>query len=94
MPLPPPNSPSHTACHPATLPLPPSQRVAALLKSNVREVAGVKEETVADVADALEGSSELAISEDRKRVKRAVALKAADEVRSMLGSELDSWTLN
>ncbi|KAI7838439.1 hypothetical protein COHA_007702 [Chlorella ohadii] len=64
-------------------------RVAALLKSNVREVAGVKEETVADVADALEGSSELAISEDRKRVKRAVALKAADEV----SREVDSRSI-
>lgn len=62
-------------------PLPLLQRVAALLKSSVRDVAGVKDETVADVADALEGSSELALSEDRKRVRRSVALKAVDEVR-------------
>lgn len=72
----PPNS-ARASCPP----LPLLQRVAALLKSGVRDVAGVKDETVADVADALEGSSELALSEDRKRVRRSVALKAVDEVR-------------
>lgn len=64
--------------------LPAPQRVAALLKSGVRDAAAVKEETVADVADALEGSSALAISDDRKRVRRAEALKAVDEVRMCL----------
>ncbi|PRW45723.1 la 1 [Chlorella sorokiniana] len=65
------------------------QRVAALLKSGVRDAAAVKDETVADVADALEGSSALALSEDRKRVRRAEALKAVDEV----SREVDSRSL-
>ena len=56
-------------------------RVAALLKSPVRDPAGVKPETVADVADALEGSEALQLSEDRKRVRRTTALKPTEEVR-------------
>ncbi|KAL4442520.1 hypothetical protein ABPG77_005104 [Micractinium sp. CCAP 211/92] len=56
------------------------QRVRGLLKSTVNDVAKVPEQTVADVADALEGSSSLALSADRKRVRRAAALKEADEV--------------
>lgn len=58
------------------------QRVAALLKSSVRDAAAVKQETVADVADALEGSDALALDDARKRVRRTAALtKNPDEVR-------------
>lgn len=56
------------------------QRVRGLLKSTIVDPAKVSEETVADVADALEGSSSLALSDDRKRVRRAAALKQAEEV--------------
>ncbi|KAL4447785.1 hypothetical protein ABPG75_005004 [Micractinium tetrahymenae] len=56
------------------------QRVRGLLKSTVVDPEKVSEQMVADVADALEGSSSLALSEDRKRVRRAAALKEADEV--------------
>ena len=56
-------------------------RVQALLKSAVKDAAAVPEQTVADVADALEGASSLALSDDRKRVRRATALKDTEEVR-------------
>lgn len=36
------------------------------------------------MADALEGSPEVALSEDRKRVRRAAELKPSDEVRARL----------
>lgn len=56
------------------------QRVRSLLKSTITDPANVSEQTVADVADALEGSSSLALSADRKRVRRAAALKDSGEV--------------
>ena len=55
-------------------------RVQALLKSSHRDAASVPEQTVADVADALEAAESLALSDDRKRVRRATALKQSDEV--------------
>lgn len=61
------------------------QRVRSLLKSTVMEPEKVSEQTVVDVADALEGSDSLALSEDRKRVRRATALKDSQEVRGGSG---------
>ncbi|EFN54683.1 hypothetical protein CHLNCDRAFT_135301 [Chlorella variabilis] len=54
-------------------------RVRALLKSSVSDPAAVKDATVADVADALEAADSLVLSDDRKRVRRAAALKGAEE---------------
>jgi hypothetical protein len=56
-------------------------RVRSLLSSTIADASAVAESTVADVADALEAAESLSLSEDRKRVKRAAPLKAAQEVR-------------
>lgn len=64
-------------------------RVQQLLKTEVREASAVPAATVADVADALEGAASLALSEDRKRVKRATELKDTEEVSWLAWT--DSW---
>ncbi|PSC69422.1 la 1 [Micractinium conductrix] len=64
-------------------------RVRALLKSTVTDAAKVTEQTVADVGEALAASEALTLSEDKKRVRRATALKATDEV----AAEIDARSL-
>ena len=64
-------------------------RVASLLHLTTRDPKAVPAASVADVADALEGSDVLALSEDRQRVRRAAELRASDEV----AAEVDARSL-
>lgn len=57
------------------------KRMRDLLKSTVTDAAQVAEGVVVDVAAALEPSEALVLSDDRKRVRRAVPLnRSAQEV--------------
>lgn len=45
-------------------------RMCQLLKTSNKDVSKVPAEVVADVADALEGSDSLTLSEDKKKIRR------------------------